>query len=154
MSKKLKDFAIFIEISEIDETTDAGRRAERYPMLYDALFAHPVLGDSSNKSVNNISGGAHLYWMNKLALWGIPGFLFFIFVLYKIYKSISSLFSDGYRFYYFLSVIALIFLGLTKAIGGREPWLILIVVIPGLFFLPLLKQTKNGKTLLQIKPKQ
>jgi hypothetical protein len=138
MYYKLNDFAEFISDPEFDTSTAAGSRAERYPMLFKALLANPILGDASYKNNIDISAGGHLYWMNKLALWGIPGFLFFIFVLTKILRRISTLFDAGYRFYYFLSILAIIFLGLIKVIGGREQWLVLIVIIPGLYYLPLL----------------
>ncbi len=142
MYYKLNDFASFVENPDLDISTGTGARIERYPLLYEALIANPLLGNASYKSNLNIGAGAHLYWMNRLALWGIPGFLFFVFMLFKIYKSISSLFDANYRYYYFLSVMAFVFLGLMKAIGGSEPWLVLIVVIPGLYFLPLLQPKK------------
>jgi hypothetical protein len=142
---KLHDFSKFIDNPEFKNTTASGGRAARYPLLYKALAANPLWGHASSESNLNISGGAHLYWMNRLALWGIPGFLFFIYVLFKIYKSISSLFDRGYRIYYFISVTAFVLIGLTKAVGDREPWLMLIVVIPGFYFLPLLQQTNEGK---------
>ena len=47
------------------------------------------------------------------------------------------------RYYYFLSLLSIILLGIAKAVGGREPWLILIVIIPGLYYYPLLG--KSGK---------
>jgi hypothetical protein len=147
MRTKLSDFARFIENPEFDNSTEAGSRAERYPLLYKALIASPITGDASYVSGLKLSGGAHLYWMNKLALWGIPGFLFFIYVLYKIFKKISSLFDSGYRFFYYLSLLTLVFLGLSKVVGGREPWLMLIVVIPGLYFLPLLETDIKNRRL-------
>ncbi len=158
--KKLTGISVFIENPEVDNTTDIGRRVARYPLLFEALAARPVLGHSSYNSRQNIGAGAHLYWMNRLAIWGIPGFLFFIFVLFKVFRNIGSQFEPGYRYYYFLSVMAVILLGLTKAVGGREPWLMLIVVIPGLYYLPLLKQSKRrasngmkGKLSVNIKNK-
>jgi hypothetical protein len=143
MYNKLNDFAIYIQFPELYNPTEAGSRVARYPLLFEALLANPVLGHASNPSGFDIMPGAHLYWMNRLALWGIFGFLFFIFVLLIIYRSVSSLFEPNYRFYYFLSVVAFVFLGLIKAVGGSESWLMLIVVIPGLYFLPLLQQTKK-----------
>jgi len=143
MNERLADIVVIIKNQELDNSTDVGARLERYPLLFNALVAMPLLGDASNDSGQDIAAGAHLYWMNRLTLWGIPGFLFFVFVLYKIYKSISSLFDAGYRYYYFLSVMAIILLGLIKAVGGRDHWLILIVVIPGLYYLPLLGQAKK-----------
>jgi hypothetical protein len=146
---KLNDFASFIEKPELTATTGAGGRAERYPQLFEALIASPFLGDASYKSPYDIEAGGHLYWMNKLTTWGIIGFSIFIYVLYQIYKSIRSLFNATYGFYYFLSVSVFVFSGLMKVLGGRESYLVLIIVIPGLYFLPLLEQktiakSKNG----------
>jgi len=143
INRKLIDFSIYIENPEFEIDTEAGSRAARYPLLFEALVANPLRGDASYNSLKHISPGGHLYWMNRLALWGIPGFLFFIFVLYKIFKSISSLFDDEYRFYYYLSIATIVLLGLLKAVGGSEPWLMLIIVIPGLYYLPLLFHSKN-----------
>ena len=144
---KLRDFALFIQYPDFGWSTGAGGRAERYPLLFEAFIASPLLGDSTYNSPfsYNIGAGGHLYWMNKLAIWGLPGFLFFAFVLFQLFKSISSLFDRSVRFYYFLSVGAFIFLGLMKNIAGREPFLMLIVIIPGLYLLPLLEQKRLGK---------
>jgi hypothetical protein len=140
---KLNDFAKFIQRPEFEASTGAGRRAARYPLLFDAFINKPLLGDASYNSPFYIVEGGHLYWMNRLTQWGVLGFLFFVFVLYQIYKRIRSLFDDNFAFYYFLSVSAFILLGLIKNISGREPFLVLIVVIPGLYFLPLLDKKKK-----------
>jgi hypothetical protein len=147
LNNKLNDFSVFIERPEIDNSTEVGSRAGRYPMLFEAFVAHPISGFASHESHLDITLGGHLYWMNRLAIWGIAGFLYFIFVLYIIFKSISSLFDTSFRFYYYISLSALLLMGLTKAVGGRESWLILIVVIPGIYFLPLLQQTKKSKAI-------
>lgn len=150
LNYKLGDFALFIKNPEITATTGAGGRAERYPMLFDALLANPLWGHASYESSINISAGGHLYWMNKLAQWGIPGFMFFIFVLYRIYKSIITVLrNDEIKFYYFLSVAAFIMLGLMKNMDGREPWLMIIVVIPGLFLLPYYQASKNENRIIK-----
>jgi len=144
---KLTGIVEFIENPGIDSETDIGRRAERYPLLFDALSSSPFLGHSSYKSNLNIGAGAHLYWMNRLAIWGIPGFLFFVFVLYRIFRNVSSKFDREYRYYYYLSLLSIILLGMAKAVGGREPWLILIVVIPGLYYYALMGQ--SGRVSMQ-----
>lgn len=155
MHYKLTDFAIFLKYPEIDTYTGVGARAERYPMLFGALMRNPLFGNASYNSSIDIMQGAHLYWMNRLALWGIPGFLFFLFVLYKLFRSISTLFDSEYKFYYFLSIASLVLIGFLKAVGGSEPWLMLIVVIPGLYFLPLLEQksAKGSGLIINNKPK-
>ncbi len=131
---KIKDLAMFIENPELEMTTGTGSRAARYPLLFEALLRKPIFGDASYESKMSIGAGGHLYLMNKLALFGIFGFSLFIYMLYKIYKSISRLIYDNeMAFYYFLSVLAFIMFGLIKTVGGREVWVFLIIVIPGLF---------------------
>lgn len=143
LNRKLAGIAVFIENPEIDKTSEIGSRAERYPQLIQALRYRPLLGHASYDSNLNISGGAHLYLMNRLTLWGIPGFLLFVFVLYTLFRTIGSRFDPEFRFYYYIAVLVLILLGLLKAIGGRELWLMLIVVIPGFYYLPLLKRNND-----------
>jgi hypothetical protein len=153
MYYKLTDFAEFVENPEFETSTGAGGRAERYPMLIEALSANPAFGNASYDSPLDIGFGAHLYWMNRLALWGVPGFLLFIFMLFRIFKKINSLFNSGYKPYYFLSIATFILLGLIKAIGSREPWLMLIVIIPGLYFsLPPSANNKKERQLEKLNP--
>lgn len=142
--QKLIDFAHFIRNPEFTDDTQAGSRAERYPMLFKAFLASPIFGNASYDSPFYTTPGFHLYWMNRLTQWGIVGFLFFIYMLFQIYKRIRSIFDDSFRFYYFLAVSGFIMLGLMKNIAGREPFLMLIIVIPGFYFLPTSK-TKYPK---------
>lgn len=144
---KLNDFAFFIRHPEFGGDTGTGYRAERYILLFDALKAAPFFGDSSYKSpfIYNVTVGNHLYWMNKLTIWGIFGFMFFLIVIFNLYKKIRSVFDDQFGFYYFLSCLSLVLMGLMKNIAGREPFLMLIVIIPGLYFLPLLEKKKQAR---------
>lgn len=131
---KLNDFAMFLENPELDTTTGAGGRAERYPILLEAFLENPIFGDASYTSNLHIELGAHVYWMYRLSVWGIFGFMFFLSMLYKVYKSIvNSIYDKEMKFYYFLSVLAFIMFGLIKNIAGREPWIFLIIIIPGLY---------------------
>lgn len=143
LNAKLSSLSEFILNPEINESTDLGARAERYPLLFNALMTSPLMGYSSYHNPVSIAAGAHLFWMNRLTIWGIPGFLFFIFILYRLLKSISSGFDNDFRYFYKLSVFSICILGLAKAVGGREPWLLLIVVIPGLYYFPLLENSKR-----------
>jgi hypothetical protein len=86
--------------------------------------------------------GGHLYWMSRLALWGIIGFLGYLTLLKNIFKPIVSLFDPVFRYYYMLSLFSVIVLGLLKNIAGREPYAFLLIVIPGFYFLPLLKKRR------------
>jgi hypothetical protein len=135
---KLVDFANFIQKPEINSATGTGMRAARYPELLKAFMSNPLFGNAANYSPIDTEGGGHLHWMNRLAFWGIIGFGIYLLVFYKIYKDIRKMFDDSFGFYYFLSVMTFIVFGLIKTIAGREPFLILILIIPGLYFFPLI----------------
>ena len=143
---KLNDLATFLENPEMDSSTGAGGRASRYPMLFNAFVDSPLFGDASYDSKHHIGGGFHIFWMYRLTLWGIFGFYYYLFILYIIYKSISKMiYDEEMKSYYFLSVLTLILLGLLKNIAGREPWIFIIIVIPGLY-MGILNQTQSKRT--------
>lgn len=139
---KIIDISTLIQTKELESTIQISTRAERYPLLIEAFISNPLFGDASYNSPFDTWGGGHLHWMNRLAIFGLLGFSFYFLAFYKIFKSISSLFDESYRVYFFLSIMAFIFLGLMKTIAGREPYLILIVVIPGLYFLSVQENEK------------
>lgn len=136
---KVNSLASYLVNPEADESTDAVDRIERYPMLFKAFSERPVLGDASYKSIyyKDVFEGGHLHWMSRLTIWGIFGFLFYLFVLLTIFKRVLLLFDKPFAFYYLISVTAFILLGLLKTIGGRENWIMLLIIIPGLYFSPL-----------------
>ncbi len=139
---KLKDFSSYIDNPDVSNETGASVRAERVPMLFDTFLSYPFTGFASVQTNYSLDGGAHLYFLNKLAIYGIFGFLFFIYMLFRILLSITKLFAPTFRFYYLLSILAFVFLGSMKAVGGREVWLFLFVIIPGMYFWPML-ETQN-----------
>lgn len=140
---KLIDLANYIEAPDT-ESTETGSRTERYPILFEAFIDSPMLGDSSYPSKHFIIPGSHLHWMNRLTLWGLLGFAFYIYILFQIYKFTANLFEKNFLFYYNLSVIAVIMLGLMKAITGREMWLMILLIVPGMYFWPMI--SNNGKS--------
>ncbi|MDZ7721976.1 MAG: hypothetical protein U5R06_03895 [candidate division KSB1 bacterium] len=144
---KLTDFAIFIQMPEFTTTTEAGGRAERYPILFKAFVPKPHLGTASSSETYNIGGGGHLFWMNRLTQWGILGFSAFIYMLYTVYKKIHSLFDNEFGYYYSLSILAFVMLGLVKNIAGREPYLMLLIIIPGLYFTQFGVDKKGNSTI-------
>lgn len=148
---KLNDFAAFIENPETDnEDLSASNRASRYPLLLNSLMDDPIFGSFSSYQSTYQEEGAHLYFMNRLAIWGIPVFLFFVYVLGKLVVRIRMLFIDEFKYYYLLSVLAFILFGLTKNIAGREPFIILFIIIPGLYYL---LQRNNPKHFKRLKSK-
>lgn len=140
---KLNDTATFLlNIGYGAEATGVSHRLDRYPMLFEAFMNSPFLGDASYKSNYStaIELGGHLHWMSLLTVLGIFGFAIYIFVLKTLFKHILGLFNKYFSFYYIISIATLILNGLLKNIGGFESWVTLFIVIPGIYYFPLLNK--------------
>jgi hypothetical protein len=85
--------------------------------------------------------GGHLHWMNKLTTTGVFLFIFFIMVIYNFIKINLKYFDSAYIFYYILASLSIVSYGLIKAISGRETWYALFIILPGIYYLPMLKKT-------------
>lgn len=142
---KLNSLASYLANPDADESATTGGRIERYPMLFKAFSEKPFLGDASYKSIyyKAVYEGGHLHWMSRLTIWGIFGFLFYIYILRTIFKNVLFLFDKLLTFYYLISIAAFILLGLLKTVGGRENWIMLFIIIPGLSLLPR-KRNQTG----------
>lgn len=145
---KIRDLADFFNsgVDTKDNNTTTGSRLERYPILMETFAKSPIFGcyflsDESGNGYN--SSGAHLYWMNKLTVTGIVGFLFFLFIPYSFIKNNLRYFDSTYKFYYILASLSILSYGLIKVIGGREAWYTFFILLPGLYSLPLLKKNKK-----------
>lgn len=150
LHEKLIDFASLFAPKIDISNTEMGYRLERFPMLWLAFVASPIFGDASYNSryAYELSKGAHLFWMSRLALWGIVGFVPFIWLLYRNFKEIYFFFSSEFRFYYLLSVLSFVALGLIKYVNFIESFLVLFVIIPGLYLV-----TVNNNSMKPIREK-
>lgn len=138
---KLNDMAGFIIGDTEDSVTE--QRAERFPELAEAFIRKPLLGDASYESGLDIGLGAHLYWMNRLAIWGIVALSFFVWLHYKYILSGIRYFDKTFTYYFLLSVGAILSYGLIKNISGREIWYAYFVILPGMYYLPSLKKKET-----------
>lgn len=144
LNYKFKDLGAFVKTGgDIrDNSTGVGDRAERYPLLLKTFFKRPLLGCYyfSDEFGNGYNGaGAHLYWMNKLTIIGILGFVFFILIPYGFIKNQLRHFNSTYKFYYILASLSILSYGLMKNLAGRETWYTFFIILPGMYYLPLLK---------------
>jgi len=149
---KLTDLAFFINkgVDFDDTSTGAGGRAQRYPILIESFVKSPLLGCFflSDKNGNGYDGaGGHLHWMNKLTTTGVIGFYFFLLIIYMFIKSQNRYFYHEYKFYYLIASFSILAYGLFKTIAGRETWYAFFIILPGLYYLPLLKKDKKNKQL-------
>lgn len=141
---KLNDMATFIELGSVNEETGIGGRVERYPLLWKGFKNNPVTGFFNSRSSLDIAPGAHLYWMNKLTVYGFLGFIPFIFIFYLHIKKTIKLFDKEFTFYFLLSVGTGLGLGLMKSLFGKEYWCMFFFIIPSLYYLPLLKKKSSN----------
>jgi hypothetical protein len=135
LNQRLVDLGTIMNNPDIYDGTETGDRIARYPHLFEAFIAQPLLGDASYQSKYSTIAGGHLFLMNRLTIWGLPAFGFFVYIIYAIFKAASKYFDPTFRYYYIISIIALIGFGLTKNVSGREIWFMLIVIIPSLYMI-------------------
>jgi len=135
LSNKFQDMAMYMTFGDIN--TGAGGRAARFPLLLESFLSNPLTGGE------NWNG--HMYWMNKLAVYGLLGTLPFISILYMDMKKNIKMFNKEFIFYYLVSIISIIVLGLLKALDGRDLWYVYIVIIPGMYYYNIMLSNKNIK---------
>ncbi len=139
---KLTDMSLFLTSGDVSNTA-VETRAARYPELLIAFLNSPFLGSSYKGGEFYIGAGAHLHWMNRLTIWGIFGFTIFIQIFIKNIKhTVKFIQNNEFLFHYFLSIGSIIAYGLIKTIAGRETWFVFFFIIPGLYYLPLMKDRK------------
>lgn len=139
---KINDIITFI-IYEDSINTGISVRAARYPLLLDSFVANPFVGHFLSGRTNDISYGAHLHWMYKLAVYGLFGALPFFYILYKFIKNSLNYFNKEHTFYFLLAVFSIIILGFMKTLAGREMWYMFFIIVPGLYYSQYLK---NGNS--------
>jgi len=142
VSYKLNDFSKYLELGD-NYGTSTGDRAARYPLLIEAFFEKPLMGYYTGSHIKNISAGVHLYWMNRLAIMGLFGFIPLLVIHISYIKTSIKYFNEQFTFYFLVSVFSVVGLGLMKALTGRELWFTYFILLPGLYFLPLLKKEKK-----------
>ena len=126
----------FITGGTVENNAISGRYA-RYPLLMQSFLSNPLWG---GKEWNG-----HLFWMNKLAVYGLLGTLPFIYIIYYYVKKNIKYFDDEFSFYFLLSIFSIIGLGLMKALMGRELWYTFFIILPGFYYLQYLKQPQINK---------
>jgi hypothetical protein len=129
---KFNDMANFLTIGGGYEGTGTGERASRYPLLWDSFISNPIYG---GKDFNG-----HLHWMNKLAVFGLLGTLPFLWIVAQQIRTNLKIFDKEFSFYFLLSMLSIIALGCIKALGGKELWYMYFIIIPGFYYIPLLKK--------------
>jgi hypothetical protein len=142
---KMTDMATYIETGQEAQVKNgiAETRAARAPELLSVFLYNPLFGSASNSTSNYDQAGAHLYWLNRLAVFGIMGLSMMILFQRFYFKHQIKYFDESYTVYFLLASFAILSYGLIKNIGGRETWYMYFVIIPGAYYLPLLNKKQK-----------
>ncbi len=133
---KFDDMALFLyRGAQIGVDTEAGIRAERFPLLWDSFSSDPFTG---GKYTNH-----HLFWMNKLAVFGLAGIIPFVLLWYIFFRENMKKYQAKFKFFLMLGILSIVFLGVIKALFGRELWYMYFVIMPGLYYMQVLKKEKK-----------
>ena len=132
VSMKFNDLALFLSTGgEVGDYSEAAIRAQRFPLLMNSFLSNPLFGGTYHNH--------HMFWMNKLAMFGIIGTIPFIVFLIAYIRTSIKQFNRLYTYYFLLAIFSIVTLGFTKALFGRELWYTYFVVLPFLYYNHLLK---------------
>lgn len=141
ISFKLKETAIYLDLGKYVDRNAVAGRAERYTWLLRTFSEHPIMGCFfMQKSPTYIEASGHLHWMNKLVVTGVLGIVFFVPIVIQFIKQQLQIIKGNYQFYFILSIISILLYGFLKTIAGREAWYMFFVILPGIYYLPLLNK--------------
>lgn len=141
---KLQDMSQYVIYGGFEGWEGGGieGRVSRYPVLLNLFLQNPLLGYTIPYPNADKMGGGHLYWMNKLAVYGLLGLIPFVILLYQHFKRQLKLFVPNSQFYYLIAVMSIVVLGFMKVLVGRPLWMGLIFVLPAMYYLPLIRKKK------------
>ena len=147
---KLKDLSNYLILGKynIYGTSGIAARLDRYPLLFDSFVLSPIYGHFAGGLTNDIAPGAHLYWMNKLTVYGIFGFIPFTYIIYRFLKTSNQYIDKRFIYFYYLALGSIIVLGFMKILTGREMWYMFFFIVGGLDHFPniLLNKKINKPT--------
>jgi len=133
---------------EIVGNAVSGRVDVRYTSAWEYFIDNPLFGTYFNQdsTYNSSLGEGHLFLMNKLTVTGLVGFLLWLLPFWFCYKAISRDFKKDFKFVFILVLLGIILYGLIKVIIVRQAWMLFFVIIPGMYYLPLLKKETINNT--------
>lgn len=127
---------ISIKINEIEESLkydeaegDISTRASLYKLSWNTFLQNPLFG-----SGNELEVGGHASWLDLLGLYGIFGTGLFLWLLFNLFKHSCDLLPKNIRYYYYISFILYMCIGIIKACLGIEIFLMLFVISPSLHY--------------------
>jgi hypothetical protein len=133
LQERLYDAGQTIEDPVIDyerSSHHTGRRLGRIPILIVSFLENPFIGGGVNTG--------HVFWFDRLSMFGLIGFIPWLLIIKHQIKLNLFLFSEDFKQYYLLSILAFIFLGMIKNMGGNQIFITIFFITPGMYYLKLL----------------
>lgn len=146
LSGYLNEIGMYMTLGggEIEGNAVSGRLDIRYASAWRYIKENPLFGTYFNqRSTYGSLGEAHLFLMNKLTVTGLVGFILWVLPFIVFYKKISINFSKDFKYFFIIVLLAIILYGLVKVIIVRQVWMLIFVIIPGMYYLPLLNKKNN-----------
>ena len=132
---KIIDMVEYLQYgAKVESESGTALRLSRYPLLAEAFLKKPLLGQFGDVNIKEFQEGGHLYWMNKLAVFGFINFLFFALIFYFFLKKILKSIPEDITFYFILSIVAGLGYGLLKQIMGIDFWTMFFLILPGVSY--------------------
>lgn len=148
LSFKIQDMADYIEYGGgiIEGNAVSLRLDLRYSAAIDYFMESPIFGFYFlNDTVFDNIGIGHLFLMNKLVVSGLVGFLLWGYIFFHHLKIQIRKMEQEYQYFFILASLSIILYGLVKVIMGRPAWFLFFVIIPGMYYLPLLNKVGGTK---------
>ena len=113
LQNRLLDIAETIEFGEdiINADTHISYRAKRIPYLLENISKSPIIGGGDSTG--------HVFWLDRLSLFGLLGIIPWIFVIISFNKIVFKTLGKEYYFYYLISLILFIGIGFIKNSGHK-----------------------------------
>jgi O-antigen ligase len=137
LQERLYDLSIAINQGFGSTDTHTGRRAARLPFLINEFSKSPIIGGGESTG--------HVFWLDRLSMYGLIGIIPWILIItYQIKFNLKNL-NKEFKFYYLISIIAFIALGFMKNMSGKEIFMSIFLIIPGLNYLDYLYKPQINK---------
>ena len=134
--KRLNDIAFTLDEGFVDDSYFVSERLGRTQSSIDIFFKNPIFGGGESSG--------HAYWIDRLALSGIIGFILYVNIFIKSYKLNSRLFPHDVKYYQLIYFIILLF-GVIKNMTAVEIWFTPLFLAPCLLWF---ENKKSGSSLL------
>lgn len=130
LQKRLLDLSIAIEYADrglAGTGTHIEQRAERIPFLLSQFYQSPIIGGGKSTG--------HVFWFDRLSLFGIIGIIPWIAVLYVFIRETKTVIDKEYHIYFYLSILSFILIGFMKNNGGTLVYFFSFFMVSAILFL-------------------